>query len=172
MFYDIHNSSIFVGVRVYDKFTVMHGMEHTTFTNIPLCSMHKPFVTARMYLPTGNICQLGCITLGRNRYLWGSGTVYEEGVECSKTGSHFLWSKLQFEALWVFRQGRTMFTNSPRKEKVTGNWRKIRNEELHDLHTSLNKYYKGDQIKNDEMGEACGTYGGEARCVQNFGEEL
>jgi hypothetical protein len=22
------------------------------------------------------------------------------------------------------------------------------------------------------MGEACGTYGGEARCVQNFGEEL
>jgi hypothetical protein len=32
----------------------------------------------------------------------------------------------------------------------------------------LTKYYSGDQIKNNEMGSACGTYGGEERCVQGL----
>jgi hypothetical protein len=30
----------------------------------------------------------------------------------------------------------------------------------------LPKCYLGDQIKNNEMGGACGTYGGEKRCIQ------
>jgi hypothetical protein len=30
------------------------------------------------------------------------------------------------------------------------------------------KYYSGDQIKN-EMGRACGMYGGEERCIQGIG---
>ena len=33
------------------------------------------------------------------------------------------------------------------------------NEELHDLYCSPNNY-EGDEIKGDEMGGACGTYGG------------
>lgn len=33
----------------------------------------------------------------------------------------------------------------------------------------LNNYYSGDQIKKDEMGEACGMCGGEERCPQGFG---
>ena len=32
------------------------------------------------------------------------------------------------------------------------------------------KYYSGDQIEN-EMGGACGKYGGEERCMQGFGGE-
>ena len=36
----------------------------------------------------------------------------------------------------------------------------------------LAKYYSlGDQIKKNEMGGACGTYGGQGRCIQCFGGE-
>ena len=35
----------------------------------------------------------------------------------------------------------------------------------------LTKYYSGDQIKNNEMGGACGTYGREERCIQGSGGE-
>jgi hypothetical protein len=41
----------------------------------------------------------------------------------------------------------------PKRDEVTGGWRKMRNEELHNLY-SLN-----DQIKEDEMGRACSTNG-------------
>jgi hypothetical protein len=33
------------------------------------------------------------------------------------------------------------------------------------------KYYSGDQIKKNEMGEACSTYGRQKRCIQDFGRE-
>jgi hypothetical protein len=45
----------------------------------------------------------------------------------------------------------------PKRDEVTGEWRKLHNEEL-----------KGDQI---EMGWAYNTYGGEERRVQGFGGE-
>ena len=35
----------------------------------------------------------------------------------------------------------------------------------------LTKYYSGDQIKN-EMGRACGMYGGQDKCIQGFGGDL
>jgi len=35
----------------------------------------------------------------------------------------------------------------------------------------LRKYYLDDQLKKNEMGGACGTYGGQERRVQSFGEE-
>ena len=33
------------------------------------------------------------------------------------------------------------------------------------------KYYPGDQIKNNEVSWACGTYGRQKRCTQGFGGE-
>jgi hypothetical protein len=33
------------------------------------------------------------------------------------------------------------------------------------------KYYSGNQIEKNEMGGACSTYGGKARCIQDFGGE-
>jgi hypothetical protein len=33
----------------------------------------------------------------------------------------------------------------------------------------LTKYYSGDQIKKNEMGGECGTYGKQEMCVQDFG---
>jgi hypothetical protein len=43
----------------------------------------------------------------------------------------------------------------------------LHNKDHHDWYTS------GDQSKKDEMGRACGTQGGEEKCIQSFdGETL
>jgi len=57
----------------------------------------------------------------------------------------------------------------PKRNVVTGDWRKLHNEELNDLYFS--KYCSGDQIEKNEMGGACSVYGGEERCIQGFGGE-
>jgi hypothetical protein len=44
------------------------------------------------------------------------------------------------------------------RDEVTGDWRRLHNEELHDLF-SLPSYYSGAEIKKNEMGGACNTYG-------------
>ena len=41
----------------------------------------------------------------------------------------------------------------PRKEEVTGEWRRLHNEELNNL------YCANDKIEKNEMGWACGAYG-------------
>ena len=46
-------------------------------------------------------------------------------------------------------------------EDVTGDWRKLHNEELHDLYTPTNLV---DESMEDEMGRACGMYDGEEKC--------
>jgi hypothetical protein len=53
---------------------------------------------------------------------------------------------------------RMMF--GPKREDVTGEWRRLCTEELYALYSSANtSYYSGDQIKKNWMGGACGTYG-------------
>jgi hypothetical protein len=46
----------------------------------------------------------------------------------------------------------------PRRDEVTGEWRRLHNEELNDLDSSI-QYCAGDKIKKNEMGWACGAYG-------------
>jgi hypothetical protein len=45
----------------------------------------------------------------------------------------------------------------PKRDKVTGEWRKLHNEELNDLY-SLPSIVQV-KIETNEMGRACGTYG-------------
>jgi hypothetical protein len=54
----------------------------------------------------------------------------------------------------------------PKRDEVTGEWRKLHNEELNDLYCSPNIVWV---IKKNEMSRACGMYGGEERCIQGFG---
>ena len=56
----------------------------------------------------------------------------------------------------------------PKRDGVTGKWRKLHNEELNDVYSSPSI---GDKIEKNEMGGACGTYGGRKRCTQGFGGE-
>jgi hypothetical protein len=55
----------------------------------------------------------------------------------------------------------------PKRDEVTGEWRRLYNEELYDLY-SLTKYYTGDQIKKNGKGGAYSTYGGHERCIQGL----
>ena len=57
----------------------------------------------------------------------------------------------------------------PKRVEVTGRWRKLHNEELNDVYSAPNIWL----IKKNEMGRACGTCGGQEKCIHGFsGEDL
>jgi len=58
----------------------------------------------------------------------------------------------------------------PKRNEVTGQWRKLHNEELNDLYCSP-IIVTGDQIEKNEMGGACSAYGGKERRKQGFDGE-
>jgi len=53
------------------------------------------------------------------------------------------------------------------RDEVTGEWRKLHNEELRDL----TQYCAGGKIEKNEMGGACGKYVGGVRCAQGSSGE-
>jgi hypothetical protein len=55
-----------------------------------------------------------------------------------------------------------------RRNEVRGEWRRSHSDDLHDLYRSVHNMRV---IKSRRtMGGACGTYGRQERCIQNFGE--
>jgi hypothetical protein len=54
----------------------------------------------------------------------------------------------------------------PKRDEVTKEWRKLLNEELHNLYSSPDIIR---QVKANEVGGACGTHGGGEKSVQGFG---
>jgi hypothetical protein len=58
----------------------------------------------------------------------------------------------------------------PKRDMVTGKWRRLHNEKLNDLNSSSNiiRVIKSRRMR---LGEACSTYMGEERCIQSFGGE-
>jgi hypothetical protein len=57
----------------------------------------------------------------------------------------------------------------PKRDEVTGEWRRLHNKELYVLYSSTNiiRVIKSRR----QMGRTCGTYGGEKRCIQGFSGE-
>jgi hypothetical protein len=66
-------------------------------------------------------------------------------------------------------ENRVLRIFGPKRDEVTGEWRRLHNKELYALYSSPN--HSGDQVKKTEMGRTCGTYGGEERCIQGFSGE-
>lgn len=81
-------------------------------------------------------------------------------------GFIFHWYIFRSERLKIFesRVPRNVF--GPEREGETGGCRQLHSNELHDLHSSL---HQGNQIKENEMGDSCGTTG--EKSVQGFGGE-
>ena len=52
----------------------------------------------------------------------------------------------------------------PKRDDLRQEWRRIRNEELHDLYSSPSII----KIKKSGMGRACSTYGRQERCIQGL----
>jgi hypothetical protein len=52
----------------------------------------------------------------------------------------------------------------PKRDEETGGWRKLHNEELHNLFSSPS-IIKSGQVKKDDMGGARSTNGGEEECM-------
>jgi hypothetical protein len=59
----------------------------------------------------------------------------------------------------------------PKRDEVTGEWRRLHNKELYVCSVFVTKYRSGDEVKKTEMGRTCGTFGGEERCIQGFSGE-
>jgi hypothetical protein len=57
---------------------------------------------------------------------------------------------------------RRMF--GPKRDEVTGGWRKLHNEELHNLYSSPS-IIRMIKFKDDEMGGSCNTNWGEEECI-------
>ena len=57
-----------------------------------------------------------------------------------------------------------------KRDEVTGDWRKLHNEELSDLY-SLPNIVRVVKSRRMEMGGACGAYGGGEKCAQGSGWE-
>jgi hypothetical protein len=49
------------------------------------------------------------------------------------------------------------------KDEVIGGWRKMHDEELHNLYSS--KHNQNDQVKEGETAMTCSMYGGEEECI-------
>jgi hypothetical protein len=64
-------------------------------------------------------------------------------------------------------ENRVLRIFGPRREEVTGEWRKLHNEDLNDLYFSPN-IIRVIKIEN-EMGRACGTYWGRGAVHTRFG---
>jgi hypothetical protein len=58
-----------------------------------------------------------------------------------------------------------------KRDGVTGGWRKLHNEELHNLFVHFTKYNENYKAEEDEVGGACGTNEGEEERVQVIGKK-
>ena len=62
--------------------------------------------------------------------------------------------------LRVFESRVLRRTFEPKSDEVTGEWRKLHNEELNDLYCS-SKFLWGDKMEKNKIFGACSEYGGE-----------
>jgi hypothetical protein len=57
--------------------------------------------------------------------------------------------------------------SGPKRDKTTGERKRLHIEEFYGQYYTEN--YLDNQIKKNEIGWACGTYGTQQRCIHGFG---
>jgi hypothetical protein len=57
----------------------------------------------------------------------------------------------------------------PKREEEVVGWRRLQNEELHNL--CFITYYYDYQVKENDMDRRCSTQGWAEECIQNFGQK-
>jgi hypothetical protein len=64
----------------------------------------------------------------------------------------------------VFENGVLRRIFGPKRDEVTGDWRKLHNRELHNLYSSPNiiRMMKSRKMR---LGRACSTNGGDEECI-------
>jgi hypothetical protein len=72
------------------------------------------------------------------------------------------------QSLRVFESKVFTRISRPKRDEVTEDWRKLHEEDLHNLY-SLSNIIRMIKSKEDQIGSACGAHGGDDKCVQNFG---
>ena len=68
-------------------------------------------------------------------------------------------------SLRVFESGVLWRIFGPKRDEVTGEWRKLHKEELYDCTHQIFRCSNREELD----GRACSTYGGEERCIHGFG---
>jgi hypothetical protein len=58
-----------------------------------------------------------------------------------------------------------------KRDEVTGEWRKLHNKKFHSSYSSSYINW-GDQIKENEVGGACGMHGRGEKSVRGFGGKV
>ena len=84
-----------------------------------------------------------------------------------ETWSLTLWEERR---LRVFENRVLRRVFGPKRDEVTGKWRKLHKEELRDLYP-LPNIVRVVIIEKNEVGGACGAYGGGERCAQGSSGE-
>jgi hypothetical protein len=82
-----------------------------------------------------------------------------------ETWSLTLWEE---HSLRVFENRVQRIIFGQKVDEVTGNWRQMHNEELHNLFFA--KYNWNILDKEDKMDMPFSTHGSEEECIQSFGE--
>jgi hypothetical protein len=66
--------------------------------------------------------------------------------------------------LRVFQNRVLRRISGPKRDEMTGGWRKLHNEEVHNLYSSPS-IIRTIELKEDKMCRTCSTNGGEDECI-------
>jgi hypothetical protein len=82
------------------------------------------------------------------------------------THPHVITMRLGFSSEMSISENRVLRRIfGPKRDEVTGEWRKLHNEERRDLYSSPCIIRIMKSVEEDEMGWSCSTNGGEEECV-------
>jgi hypothetical protein len=83
--------------------------------------------------------------------------------------AHFMLSYVTYVIMrYTLREEHRLRLFGPKRGELTGECRKLHNEELHNLYSSPD-VIRQSQVKPNEVSGACGTHGRGEKSVQSFG---